>query len=543
MRNAGWGSAVGMLLMACAGEVGAADGGSIAVGPTTMSQGAQVPSEAKPLVPLLHEATQLFNAVAEKQRVIKRLEVEQDAARTRLTTVNEELTLQTQHRQRLLAQLEAAEAERLSRVEALRKELEAKMEGELRQASQQLDEEFSRELTAHMEQFDARRRGEIEQALQEELQLQERALEQTAQEVQAQTESLTRQLTQLQVSPEAVNGMVKSTGDALTKRREALKERRATLHLERESRLSQSRADVLARFKRQQEGERHSRLTIKEASLRQGMAELLNTASLQEAAHVERLQQSVEELTRRYSSLSQEQASLRGRLEMLEKDLALQAQQLDQLQARHQGALVTLEQAFQQPVGEGRTEGLVWLSQVAGQLPSELGGAIISMHERLLVRAEQERQLREQQRVFRERQLAMQVSQQLEAQRQDALAKRQREDEARGRKADELMTKAKQVAARGDFEGAFAFISQAHELGPPQLGRVTELREELIAAQAEARTAQQVAAVERLFARAMEVFEAGRYEEAVPLFEQVIAMEAELERPTRLAETRKISEQ
>ena len=114
----------------------------------------------------------------------------------------------------------------------------------------------------------------------------------------------------------------------------------------------------------------------------------------------------------------------------------------------------------------------------------------------------------------------------MESEFHEAELKQQREQDARARKAEELIGKAEQLAGRGRYDEALQLVAQAQALSPPQLSRVAILREQLVAAKEDATRQAQSVEIEQSFARAMDVFKQGRYEDAVVLFEKVIASEA-----------------
>ena len=126
---------------------------------------------------------------------------------------------------------------------------------------------------------------------------------------------------------------------------------------------------------------------------------------------------------------------------------------------------------------------------------------------------------------------AQQVSerQRAEAQHEQARLRQQREQQVRAKNADELLGKARLLAGRGEYDQAIQLLSQAQAINPPQVDQIAMAREELLAAKDRRQRDSQTAQLEQLFAEAMKVFEQGRYDEAVTLFEQVIAREAQLE--------------
>ncbi|MBI3011358.1 MAG: hypothetical protein HYY58_02565 [Candidatus Omnitrophica bacterium] len=486
----------------------------------------ELPAGVKHVATFLQRTIEAFHASTEASRIVKQLRADQDAFRTRLAAIAGELEVLGQDREQLQQELSDREAELEARLESLRKELEAKLDRELSEARRQMDQELEQDVSRQVQSFEARQRQEISEVLGQEVQLQERALQQLRRELELQTEGWRNLLERLEVKPELVNAAARSAEEALAKRASALETRRRQLQTEQEARLAQRSAEFMSRLKEQRAVERQRRLTVKEAALRHAMAELLQNTRLQAAGHLKRLQEMLEEVKGRYGEVAQERSSLRGRLEVLDKDLVAKAKHAEELETQQQTSVARLEQALLKSPVASQDETLAWFGRVAGRLPPDLAGELGSLQQRLADLAQQARQLKEQQRALRERQLAMELSREMEAQRQEMHEKERRAQEARSRKADELLVKAKQLSQRGRFDEALRLVSEAHAINPPELSRVMEAREELLAAQAAARASAEAAELERLFARAMEAFQQGRYEDAIPLFERVITLEA-----------------
>ena len=507
----------------------AGDDPPAAVSPSYASVFNNVLPAAHRIAPILQRTAELFQSEAAARRVIKQRRAEQDALKTKLTTINGEFEVLTQHRAQLQQQMVALEAEHQARLQSLRKTLEAKLEGELSSAAQQMQAEFEQEFASEVQGFEQRQRGEIEKLLDQEIQLQERALQQLGQELELQTRELGDRLTRLEVGPEVVNGVVRSASEAMAKRQAELQARRAGLQREREVRVARARSGFIERLKTQQAAGQKRRLTIREASLRQAMAELLHNTHLEEMSRIEQVRHTSEDARARSSLLAQEQASLSARIASLEEKLATQARRAQTLGLEREAALTALEQAFHEPKTGIPQETFAWFGQVIGQLPPELASELGLMQQRLVTAANQEQQLQEQRRVLRERQLAMQVAHEMEVKRQQAALKQRLDEEAKAKKAEEFLAKAEQLADQGAFDEALQLIARAQALNPPQIDRVTMAREALLAKQDTARIQARTAELEQSFAQAMSVFQDGRYEEAIPLFERVIAKEAELE--------------
>ncbi|MBI1991721.1 MAG: hypothetical protein HYS71_00575 [Candidatus Omnitrophica bacterium] len=486
----------------------------------------ELPAGAKHVATFLQRTVEAFHASTSARRIVKQLRADQDALRTNLAAVSSELEVLGQDREQLQRELSTREADLQARLESLRNELEAKLDRELSEAGRQMDQELEQDVNRQAQSFEARQRQEISEILGQEVQLQEHALQQLKRELELQTEGWRNLLERLELKPELVNAAARSAEEALTKRASALETRRRQLQTEQETRLAQRSAEFMNRLKEQWALERQRRLTVKEAALRHAMAELLRNTRLQAASHLKRLQEMLDEVKGRYGEGTQERSSLRGRLEALDRDLAAKAKQAEELETQQQTSMARLEQALMRSPIALQDEVLAWFGRLAGRLPPDLAGELGALQQRLADLAQQERQLKEQQRALRERQLAMELSREMETQRQAMHEKERRAQEAGARKADELLVKAKQLSQRGKFDEALRLVSQAHAVNPPELSRVMEVREELLAAQEAKRAEAQTVELERLFARAMEAFQQGRYEEAIPLFERVIAQEA-----------------
>lgn len=494
------------------------------------------PSSARQVVPIFQRAMQLYQAMTDGSEVITQWRTEQDSWKTKLTAISGELDLLTQRQDALQQHAVALEAEQQAQFDALRKELEAKLDQGLSTAAQQLNQELEQALTHELSGFEARQRQEMGKLLDQEIQLEERELQQLTREIELQTKELSHRFAQLEASPEVVANMIRSAEEALANRKAALEARRRRLEVERDARIAKQRDEFLARLKQRQATERERRLTIKEATLRQAMAELLHNTRLQAADRLEQVRQALADAQQRAGRLTQEQASARARSEGLDGKIAEKTKRIGELQAEHQSTLARLEQGFVASSTDGGADVLAWFGQMVERCPPQLATDLGLLQQRVVARLGQEQQLQEQRRILRERQLAMQLTQEMEAQREAALLKRRREQEARARKADELLAKARQLAEREKFDDALQLLAQAQGLNPPQISQITITREELLAAKDAARARAQAAELERLFAHAKGVFEQGRYGEAVTLFEQVIAQEAAQHDVVRLAE-------
>jgi len=136
-----------------------------AVSPSYASVFNTAPPAANRIAPILQRTAELFQSAVAARRAIKQRRSEQDALKTKLTTINGEFEVLTQHRAQLQQQMVALEAEHQARLQSLRKTLEAKLEGELSSIAQQMQAEFEHEFASEVQGFEQRQRGEIEKLL------------------------------------------------------------------------------------------------------------------------------------------------------------------------------------------------------------------------------------------------------------------------------------------------------------------------------------------------------------------------------------------
>ena len=265
---------------------------------------AEVPASAANIAPLLQRIVGLYQDEGSARRLIKQQRAEQDALKTKLATMNGEFAILTQHQQQLQEQLATLETEHQARLGALRQELEGKLEYELAEAKQRMAAEFERDVTSQVQAFEQRRRGEIEQLLDQELQLKERGLQQLGEELKMQTQELTERLGRLSVDSSVSEAIARSASEGVAKRQAELETKRANLQQERDARVTQAREELLARLKNEQAAEEARRLTVREASLRQSMAELLHNTHLQEMSRIEQVRRTFEAVKDRYGVLA-----------------------------------------------------------------------------------------------------------------------------------------------------------------------------------------------------------------------------------------------
>ena len=495
------------------------------------------PAEAREVAPLLRQVVDIVTSSAALERDIKALRAESDGVKTRLTTVRGELQSVQEQLNQLMQQAQALDRQREARVEALRKELEAKVVDELTFTRQQISVEQAADFTRQVQTFESRQHEAIAQSLDQELFLKERELDQLSQEIDVQTQELLGRLSRLDADSQASKVLEKSTTEAIAKRKAQLAARRQQLTEERNGRLATQRREFVEKLKQQQTAEQERRLTLKEASLRSSMSELLSKAQYEDAKKSEQSKRALDDVHERHTKLTQQQALLTTRVDAIAQELAAKIDQIKEFEDQRKSSVGRLEEAFHRPSPSQQTGVLAWFGRVIQQLPADAATELGQLHQRLTALAEQEQKLQAQRRMLRERQLAMQVSREVESQYQALQAKQRRELESRERRAEELLTKSHALVARGSYEEALHLLAQAQALNPPQADQIQATRDELLRSQAHLQREAQTVQMDQLFNRAMKVFEQGRYEEAMTLFQQVIDQEAKQGTPGHLAGT------
>ena len=488
-----------------------------------------IPPAVQHVAPILRQVVGVIQSNAEVQGEVKRLRTELDTLKAKLAAVNSEFELVDRQQQQFSQQLAALEHQQREGIESLRKELEAKLANEPSAARQSITAEQQRDFAAQVQTFEARQQAAIAKGLDQELELKQRELDQLSQEIDMQMKELLQRLARLGANQEAAKSLERATSEALAKQKADLDARRKQLDGERVTLLAKWRNEFVQHLRQQQEAELQERLTVKEASLRSAMADLLQKTGREEAAKLEQVRHALEEVKQRHARLVQQQALLTSRVEAMDRELASQTKSLQNLQAERLASLSRLEEAFQKPNPMVPPEALAWLGRTIQYMPAEVAAELIPLQQRLVNASEQEQRLQEQRRIVRERQLALELSREMESQHQQIRLRQQREQEARSRKAEELLDKAHQVAGRDNFDEALRLVSQAQALSPPQLNKIAVVREALVNARQRRLREMQAAQIQQLFTQAMQVFDQGRYEEAVDLFERVIAQEAKLD--------------
>lgn len=486
------------------------------------------PPEAQAIAPALRRVVQVVRASGELADAIKQVRATEDSVRSKLAATHGEIELLAQERQQLTGQLSVLEQAQQERLGTLRRGLETRMDAELAQARDQILQDHETDFAQEIQAFASRQQASFDEAIQKELELKERELTQLAQEVELETRGLVTRLSRLEVDEAVANSLQRSAEEALARRRVQLDAERTRLIAERNAQLTKQRDEFAVKIRQQQAAEVQRRLTLKEAGLRSAMAEILSKARLEETEKSGQVKRRLESLEERQEKLARQQGLLAARMEALTNELDAKVSQAKTLDGQRQASLARLEAIFHNPTLATHQKALAWLGQTIPQLPPEISDEIQALQQRMTALAQKEHELEEQRRVLRERQQALQLARELELQYQRNRLREQQEREAKSRRAEELLDKASQFATRGAFDEALKVIAQAQTIGPPQMTKIRMMREEILAARAQAERNAQAAHLEHIFTRGMQAFETGNYEQAVALFEQVIAQEAKV---------------
>lgn len=484
---------------------------------------AQIPADAKHMAPVLRHMVGVVQSAIEVQEAVTSLRTEQDTVKTKLAAITSELELITKHQQQLTQQLSAAESQAKQRFHTLREELEEKLARELADTRDQLTAQRELDYERELGLFETRQRDVIGKALDEELDLKSRELQQLSEEIDVQTQELTDRLARLEGSPEIAKSLERQTQQILAKRRAELEARRSRIASERAELLDRHRAEFIQQMNAKFSVESDRRLKVKEASLRSSMAELLKKAERDEAGKVERLRDAAEEARQRHSRVMQQQALLSTRADVIQAELTAKTQLQQKLDGERTRAVIQFEEAFAPMLLE--PESLAWLGRTIRYMPPGVAAELIPLQQRLVASAEQEQRLRQQKRLVYERQMAVQLSREMEEKRREVERQQKQEQLVRSKRAKELLDKARDLGKQGRFDEAIELLVQAQGLNPPDLSQIALAREQFVTAKQQRAQDAQRAQIEGLFNQAMASFERGEYEQAVALFEQVIEQE------------------
>ena len=491
------------------------------------------PPEAGPVVPFVRRAVELFDTTAQTRHNATELQDEIGEIHARLAAVNAKLDVTVDERGRLMHRLTEFEHRERECLESLRGQLETALKEELSQALRRNADELRRRVAMKLQLFDARRTDALEETLDEEFRLRERQLEELRQEVDLQSQEFLNRLAHVGTDVAAAQAIRRDMTETLARRKAEFEARRNRLTTEREAFVLAQRSDFTEHVTQQLRGEQQQRLRLREAEFRAGMARLLQQTNHEETDQLQELHQEIENVTRRYSQLVQSRALWQARSEALNQQLAAKIQRVDELEAAQTTALAKLEEALQTfAPSERRGSVFAWFGDMIHRLPVEVGTQLEWLRRRVESRLARVQQAETQRRLVRDRQMALQLSRELELRYQQARARQQQEQETKARKAQELLARVDQLDRRGQFDEALKLVSKAQEIDPSHAGTVALVRERLMAAREQVVRRAQTEQVERLFARAMDLFKRERYEEAVSLFQQVVAQEALVESPS-----------
>ena len=485
------------------------------------------PSEAAPVVSLMRQAIEQFDAVTQARRSVVRLRDELDDVRIKLDPVSAKLNIALDERVRLMRQMTDAEHQERKRLEALQGELESALKSEMSRLMHRNTEELRRRLAMKLQLFDAQRADALEETRDEEFRLRERQLDQLHQEINLQSQEFLTRLAHAGPDAAAAQAIRRDMTDTLARRKAEFETRRNQLGKEHEAFVSAQRSDFIQQVTQQLRVEQQQRERLREAEFRAGMARLLQQTSHEDSDQLDELRQAIDHVTKRHGQLVQSQALWEARLEALNQEREAKRHRVDELEAAQITALAKLEEALEGDVSNDRRNSVfAWFRETMHHLPEELGTELEWIRRRVEVRLTEVQHAEAQQRRIRDRQMALQLSHELEQRYRQARMKQWQEQGVKARKAQELLARAEQLERRGQFDEALKLVSQVQELDPSHAQTVALLRERLLAAREQAVRRAQADQLERMFARAMELFERKRYEEAVSLFQQVVAQEA-----------------
>jgi len=487
------------------------------------------PATATAWAPSLIQALEAYQSVQQAEAALKQLRVERDAIKTELVAVNGTVQLVGEERQQAEAKLRAAEQQRQERVNAMRREFEVRLNEEIGKAREQITKEMEAQFAKQVQDFESRQQELIEESLTQELQLKEREIDSLSREIESLTNELRDRLARLHPDSELAQSMQRSIGETINQQRAQLQAKRQQLKVQRDDILAKRRAEYVDRLRKQQVAELQTRLMYKEATLRQAMADLLGKSQKREEDSYSQAKKTFDEVKQRHADITQRQALLATKLQAMEQQIAETGRRLEQHQASRGSSLAKLEQSFRKSSSMGADD-LTWFGQVVKQSPPELASELGMIYQRLVLKAEQDRQVQEQQRMLRERELAMQVSHEMERRYQQEQAQRQRVAEAANRKFDEAMNRAKTLQHNGLYDEALRVLATIQTSNPSQANQIALMQQDLQSAKDEATRQAKASQVQRLYNDAMKSFQQGRYEEAVGLFERVIEADAGLER-------------
>lgn len=485
------------------------------------------PPAAKPVVQVLNEWLKALEAREELNFRLKHLRTERDEIKTELVAIDGERAIRAKHKNQLEQHLQTIQQQRDAQLEAIRKEFESRLEKELGLAKQQLTEEMAADFDRQLRAFEERQRALLLKGAEEDLDFEEREIQRVSLELEEQAQELISRLKELDVDKEAEASLKQSLQQAIMRRQSTVEVRRAQLDVERDALLASRRAEFAEKLKEQQVMNQQKRLILKEATLRQAMADLLHHTSTQEATRYDEVRQALEKAIQRHSELERQYADLGHRLQTIESALVETAHRTEEIDRTHSDSLVRLEEGFEKvPQGINNADVLAWFNRIIPQFPPMVAHELAVVQQRLLAKAEQDRLLEEQHRVQRERELARQLTQEMERRYDQIRQAAAQEQETKRQKVEGLLSKATQLASQGKFQEALKCVTQAQNISPPDPNRVALVREDILAAQQQ--TIQQATAtqIQALFTQAMQAFQHEQYEEAISLFERVIEQEA-----------------
>ncbi len=487
------------------------------------------PSDAKAVVQVLNEWLKAWQGRKELQLRINQLLTEQEELKTTLVTVDGEREIRQRNQQQIQQHLDALAQERNAYLETIRDAFEARLQQEMVLMQERLSQEMAVDFDRQIREFDERQRTLMMAGIQQELDLKANELQRLALEVEQKTEEILARLKNIEAGEPQILAVKQTLQQAMADRQSAFEAYRQQLQGEYETLLATRQEAFSQQLKQQQATEQKRRLILKEASLRQAMADLMNDMGLQHTQQNVALQQSLNDARQQLSQLDGQYAALQARVQTLSEALEASRHRIEQWDVSWSDWPIRFEEAFQRvPKGLDNSEVLQWFHTVLTQLPERLALELETIHQRVVVKAQQNLLLQEQHQFQRQRTLAMQLSHEMEQQYQQIQQEAQQIQQARRQKVEALLAKANGLSAKGQFNEALQCVVQAQALDAPEPSRIVLVRDDILTAQRQTLEQTTTQEIQQLFTKAIQAFQQEQYEQAIHLFEEVVAQEAVL---------------
>lgn len=484
------------------------------------------PPETGSILPYMRRVVELFDAVTQTRLQAAQLRDQRAEVRLGQVEANTALDMAMDEWTALGRRLAEYERRGRERLESLRGELETAFNARVAAAAQRNTQELHRGVAVRLQQFDAIQREAKEKTLDEEFRLKERQLERLRQEIDLQSRQFLDRLDQAGKNIAVSQAIQRDMTQTLAQRKTEFEEKRHQLNAERDAFAAAQRSEFIGRVAQELRAEHKQRLRLQEAEFRTELVQLLQQTNREQIDQLLEIHQHFDRATQRYSQALQYCALWEARSEALNQQLAARIHRVDELEIARTTALAKLEEALQaSALSERRPVLFAWFSKAVERLPADIETELEWLRRRVEQRVANVQQTEAQRRMVRDRQMALQISRELEVRYQRARVKQQQEQQVRARKAQELLARVEPLEHRGQLDEAIKLVSQAQELDPGCAGTAVLVRRRLIAARDQAVRRAQSEQLEQMFARAMDLFKQQHYDEAVVLFQQVVAQE------------------